>query len=45
LKYGAKDKINSIVLLLDKKYSDIPEIAERVKKLKEKLAIHNNSTH
>lgn len=42
LKYGAKDKINSIVLLLDKKYSDIPEIAVRVKKLKEKLSTLTN---
>ena len=37
IKTGAKDKINSIILLLDKKYSDIPEIAVRVRKLKEKL--------
>ncbi|MBX3006740.1 MAG: glycosyltransferase [Melioribacteraceae bacterium] len=42
LKKGNADKINSIVMRLEKKYSNIPEIADRVNRLKEKLAIHNS---
>jgi glycosyltransferase involved in cell wall biosynthesis len=42
LKNGSAEKINSIVMLLEKKYANIPEIAERVNRLKEKLAIHNS---